>query len=162
MQDSLEKMGYETILTDSGDAIQGELIGTLTKGEAVTELMNAVGYDVAIPGNHEFDYGPEHFLELAKKADFPYISCNFNCRGELVLAPYTIIEAAGQKIGFVGVTTPETIINASPVLFQDENGEYIYDFMQDETGEAVYQAVQDAVDAARQEGAQLIFVIGHM
>ncbi len=45
------------LLVDNGDAIQGEPLGTMTQGEAITELMNALKYDVAIPGNHEFDYG---------------------------------------------------------------------------------------------------------
>lgn len=46
--------------------------------------MNALKYDAAIPGNHEFDYGMERFLELAEKAEFPYVSCNFNREGKLV------------------------------------------------------------------------------
>ncbi len=111
VRDTLEAGGYETILVDNGDAIQGELVGTLSKGEAVLELMNDLKYDVAIPGNHEFDYGMDRFLELAGKADFPYISCNFNHQGEQVFPPYVILEAAGKKIAFVGVTTPKTIIS---------------------------------------------------
>ena len=65
IRDSLEAQGYETILVDDGDAIQGEPVGTVSKGETIVELMNEVGYDVAIPGNHEFDYGMDRFLELA-------------------------------------------------------------------------------------------------
>ena len=57
------------LLVDNGDAIQGEPIGTMTTGEGVIDIMNAVGYDIAIPGNHEFDYGMDNFLELTKKAD---------------------------------------------------------------------------------------------
>lgn len=49
-------------MVDDGDSIQGEAIGTLSKGEAVVNLMNEVGYDVAIPGNHEFDNGTARFL----------------------------------------------------------------------------------------------------
>ena len=74
VRDTLEAEGYETLLVDDGDSIQGEVLGTLTKGEAIIDLMNDVGYDVAIPGNHEFDYGMERFLELTEKAEFPYIS----------------------------------------------------------------------------------------
>lgn len=48
----------------------------MTTGEAIIGLMNDVGYDVAIPGNHEFDYGMDRFLELTEMADFPYISAN--------------------------------------------------------------------------------------
>ena len=102
------------------------------------------------------------FLELVEKADFPYISCNFTYQDELVFEPYIIKEAAGKKIGFVGVTTPLTITASTPVYFQDENGEYVYGFMSDDTGERVYQAVQSAVDAAREEGADYVYVIGHM
>ena len=162
VRDTLEAQGYETILVDDGDAIQGEPIGTLSEGEAIIDLMNDLKYDVAIPGNHEFDYGMPRFLELVEKADFPYISCNFTYLDELVFEPYIIKEAAGKKIGFVGVTTPLTITASTPVYFQDENGEYVYGFMSDDTGERVYQAVQSAVDAARADGADYVYVIGHM
>ena len=162
VRDTLEAQGYETILVDDGDAIQGEPIGTLSEGAAIIDLMNDLKYDVAIPGNHEFDYGMPRFLELVEKAEFPYISCNFTYLDELVFEPYIIKEAAGKKIGFVGVTTPLTITASTPVYFQDENGEYVYGFMSDDTGERVYQAVQSAVDAAREEGADYVYVIGHM
>ena len=162
VRDTLEAQGYETILVDDGDAIQGEPIGTLSEGEAIIDLMNDLNYDVAIPGNHEFDYGMPRFLELVEKAEFPYISCNFTYQDELVFEPYLIKEAAGKKIGFVGVTTPLTITASTPVYFQDENGEYVYGFMSDDTGERVYQAVQSAVDAARADGADYVYVIGHM
>ncbi len=161
IRDTLEAEGYTTILVDNGDAIQGEPVGTLTKGRAVIDLMNALEYDVAIPGNHEFDYGMESFLELTKSASFPYVSCNFNKNGELVFKPYVIKEAAGKKIAFVGVTTPCTLTNSTPGYFQDGNGNFIYGFMQDTTGEAVYKAVQSAVDSARAEGAEYVYVLGH-
>ena len=162
IRDTLEAEGFATILVDDGDSIQGEAIGTLSRGEAVVELMNAVGYDVAIPGNHEFDYGMERFLELADMAEYQYISCNFNRMGELVFEPYVNLEAAGLRIAFVGVTTPETMTSSTPANFQDEDGEYIYGFLQDDTGEGVYAAVQDAVDAARADGADLVYVMGHL
>ena len=162
VRDSLLARGDDVILVDDGDNIQGEPIGTMTKGEALIDLMNAMGYSVAIPGNHEFDYGMDTFLSLAEKADFPYISCNFNCEGELVFDPYVILEVGGAKIGFVGVTTPKTLTSSTPRYFQNEEGEFIYGFLQDETGESVYNAVQEAVDAARAEGAEYIVVMGHM
>lgn len=134
----------------------------MTREEAIIDIMNAAGYDIAIPGNHEFDYGMETFLELTDKADFPYISCNFNKEGELVFPPYVIREFDGVKIGFVGVTTPMTIRDSAPKYFMDENGNYIYGFFQDKTGEGVYQAVQKAVDSARAEGADYVVVMAHM
>ena len=150
------------LLVDDGDAIQGEPIGTMTTGEAIIDIMNAVGYDVAIPGNHEFDYGMERFLELTEKANFPYISCNFNKAGELVFEPYVIKEFDGVKVGFVGVTTPMTLRTSTPKYFMDENGEFIYGFLQDENGDALYEAVQNAVDAARAEGAVYVIVMAHL
>ena len=151
------------VLVDNGDAIQGETIGTMTDGKALVELMNVVGYEVAIPGNHEYDYGMDNFLSLAKDvAQFPYISANFTYNDEPVFAPYVIKEFDGVKIGFVGVTTPKTITSSTPTYFQDENGNYVYGFCQDETGEKFYAAIQSAVDGARAEGAQYVIVMGHL
>ena len=150
------------LLVDDGDAIQGEPIGTMTKGEGIVDIMNAVGYDIAIPGNHEFDYGMDRFLELTQKANYEYISCNFNREGELVFAPYTIREFDGVKIAFVGVTTPMTLRSSTPRYFMNDAGEYIYGFFQDETGELLYTKVQEAVDAARAEGAAYVVVVAHL
>ena len=162
IRDYLIDEGNDVILVDDGDNIQGEPVGTMTKGEALIDLMNAMGYDVAIPGNHEFDYGMDQFLSLVEKADYPYISCNFNYKGELVFEPYVIRELGGKKVAFVGVTTPQTLVSSTPKYFMDENGEYVYGFFQDETGEGVYNAVQSAVDDARAEGADYVVVMGHM
>ena len=157
-----QEKGYEVILVDDGDNIQGDPLGLLTKGDALLDLMNKMGYSVAIPGNHEFDYGVDNFLSLAEKAQFKYISCNFQYKGENVFDPYVIREIGGRKIGFVGVTTPTTITASQPMNFKDENGEFVYSFLQDETGEGVYNAVQSAVDDARKEGAEYVIVLGHM
>ena len=159
---SMEKQGYEILLVDDGDAIQGETIGLLSKGESIIKLMNKMHYDVAIPGNHEFDYGMDQFFKLVDEADFPYISCNFTRNDELVFDPYTIKEAGNIKIGFVGVTTPRSIITSNPKFFQDEKGDLIYGFKQDETGKKLYDAVQKAVDDVRAEGADLVYLVAHL
>ncbi len=149
------------VLVDNGDAIQGEPVGTMTKGKALIDLMNAVGYDIATPGNHEFDYGMERFFELAEKAEFPYISANFNKEGELVFKPYVIKEFDGVKVAFVGISTPKTLTSSTPAYFMDDAGNFVYGFFQDETGEKLYAAVQAAVDAAKAEGAQYVVAMGH-
>ena len=150
------------LLVDDGDSIQGEPIGTMTTGEALIDIMNAVGYDIAIPGNHEFDYGVDRFLELTEKANFPYISCNFNKEGELLFAPYIIKEFDGVKVAFVGICTPTTLRTSTPTYFMDDEGNFIYGFLQDETGEALYTAVQKTVDDARAEGAQYVIALAHL
>lgn len=162
IEQTLNANGDYTLLVDDGDSVQGEPIGTMTNGEAIISLMNQVGYDVAIPGNHEFDYGMDQFFHLTEMADFPYISCNFNKEGQLVLDPYVIKEVDGIQIAFVGVTTPKTLTASTPAYFQDESGKFIYGFLQDETGEKVYEAVQKAADDARAAGADYVFLMGHL
>ena len=163
IRDTLESKGDQVLLVDDGDAIQGEAIGTLSSGKAVAELMSKAGYDVAIPGNHEFDYGMENFLEIAGNSTFPYICCNLMKDGETVLEPYMIFDKGGKKIAFIGVTTPRTITSSTPKYFQDENGNFIYDFLQvDKTGQAVYDAIQKSADNARAEGADYVILLGHL
>ena len=155
--------GNKVLLVDNGDAVQGDTIGTLSKGEYIIDIMNKLGYDVATPGNHEFDYGMDQFNKLVEKADFDYISCNFVDKdGNPVLKPYVIKEADGVKIAFVGISTPKTITTSTPTYFQDGNGNYIYGFMQDDTGEKLYAAVQSAVDTARKEGAKYVIAMAHL
>ena len=162
VRETLEKQGIRTILCDDGDAIQGDVVGTLTRGSAIITLMNDLDYDVAIPGNHEFDYGMDNFMELTKQAEYPYISCNFNKKGELVFDPYIIKEVCGKKIAFIGVTTPKTLTSSSPANFIDENGETVYGFMQDETGELLWQTIQKNVDDVREQGADYVFLMCHI
>lgn len=162
IRDYLVSQGNEVILVDDGDNIQGEPLGTMTRGETPIDLMNRMGYSIAIPGNHEFDYGMKQFLSLAERAEFTYISCNFTYQGESVFQPYVIREMAGKKVAFVGVTTPKTLTSSSPSYFMDETGRFVYGFCQDATGEGVYNAVQKAVDDARGEGADCVVVMGHL
>lgn len=162
VRDAYKNAGYHVLLVDNGDSIQGEPVGTMTTGEANIKLMNAVGYDIATMGNHEFDYGMDRFFELSKMANFPYISCNFNKGGELQFAPYVIKEFDGVKLAFVGITTPKTLTSSTPKYFQDENGNFIYGFFEDETGEGLYNAVQKAVDDARAEGASIVIAMAHL
>lgn len=163
VKNALEAQGKHVVLVDNGDAVQGDTIGTLSNGEYIIDIMNEIGYDVATPGNHEFDYGMDQFLALTEQANFPYVSANFvDSDGNTVLDPYVIKDVAGVKIAFVGISTPKTITTSTPKYFQDDNGNYIYSFQQDETGEKLYAAVQSAVDAARAEGAQFVIALAHL
>ena len=157
------KAGYDVLLVDNGDAIQGGPVGTLSKGEYIIDIMNEVGYDVATIGNHEFDYGMDQFMALREKAKFPYVSANFtDLEGKTILDPFVIKEAGGRKIAFVGASTPETFTKSTPTYFQNEKGEYIYDFCEGEDGKRLYAAVQKAVDDAREAGAEYVIVLAHL
>lgn len=117
-------------LVDNGDAIQGAVLGTLSDGEWIVDIMNQVGYDLAIPGNHEFDFGMDQFLDIVdNQADYQYLSCNFvDAEGQAVLDPYTMVSYGDTDIAYVGISTPETLSKSTPAFFQDENGNYIYGF----------------------------------
>lgn len=162
----LEAEGNTVILVDAGDAIQGEVIGTMTQGEAIVDIMNAAGYDYAVPGNHEYDYGMEPFLDIAEnKAEYEYISSNFyylpGVRG--VFEPYAIEDIGDYQIAFVGITTPETVSKANPDYFKDENKNFIYGFPTWDMKEGVlYENVQESVDAAIAEGADIVVAVGHL
>lgn len=158
----LEEQGHEVVIVDAGDAIQGEVIGGQTEGSAIVDLMNEVGYDYAVPGNHEFDYGMETFLELASSetSNYQYLSANFvDLRtNKTVFENYDVVELNGEKVAFIGVTTPETYTKSTPAYFQDENGNDIYGF----SGENFYGIIQKAVDTAKEQGAERIIAMGHL
>lgn len=154
---------YVTLI-DAGDAIQGAPIGTLSDGGYLIDIMNKVGYDFAVPGNHEYDYGMPRFLELAGKLNCGYYASNFmDLRtGAPVFAPYKLFTYGDTKVAFVGVATPESFTKSTPAYFQDGNGNYIYGFCEDESGQKLYAQVQSAIDSARGEGAAYVVVVGHM
>ena len=157
--------GEENVtLVDAGDHIQGDLVGSLSKGEWIVEIMNAVGYDLAIPGNHEFDYEIPSFLSLVEKAEYPYISCNFQdlTAKKTVFDSYELVTYGDVKVAYVGITTPQTYTSSTPAYFQNEKGEYVYGFSEGKDGTGLYTAVQTAVDAARAEGAEYVIAVAHL
>ena len=156
------------LLVDAGDHIQGTAYGSMDKGETIISLMNAAGYDLATLGNHEFDYGMDGRINVTDSwANFPYTSCNFyheeaGVKGEAVLAPYVMFDFNGEKIAFIGITTPESFTKSTPAYFQDETGTYIYGISAGEDGSALYADVQAAIDAAKAEGATKVIALGHL
>jgi 2',3'-cyclic-nucleotide 2'-phosphodiesterase (5'-nucleotidase family) len=151
-------------LVDAGDAIQGDAIGTLSDGAYLVDIMNYVGFDYAVFGNHEFDYGMDVTLSLLENADAEYLACNFEDlrTGELVAKPYSLETYGDLTVAYVGVATPESFTKSTPTYFQDENGNYIYGFREGGNGQELYDTVQSAVDAARAEGADLVIALGHL
>lgn len=153
--------GHEVITVDAGDAIQGLAIGEMTEGSAAVDLMNAVGYDYAVPGNHEFDYGMEVFLGLAdREAQFGYLSCNLvDLRNGLPVFPaWDMVRAGGEDIAILGIVTPESYTKSPAAHFQNEKGEQIYGFSE----EKFYDVIQASIDEAVAAGADRIIVVGHL
>ena len=160
---SLTAQGKNVMLVDSGDAVQGDTIGTLSKGEYIVDVMNNINYDVATIGNHEFDYGMDQFNELVREAEYDYVCCNFtDAKGNPVLTPYVIKEIGGYKIAFIGIATPQTFVTSTPSYFQDANGKYIYTFCEGDNGKKLYSTVQKYTDKARADGADIVIALSHL
>ncbi len=126
------------LLVDAGDHVQGGVIGTLSKGEYIVDIMNYLKYDAAVPGN------------FTGKDGTPYFDA------------YKMFEVKGVKVAFVGVCTPETFTKSTPTYFQDANGNYIFGFCEGNNGADLYKAVQSAIDAAKAAGADYVIGLGHL
>lgn len=151
-------------LVDNGDAIQGGVLGSMSNGSWIVDIMNQVGYDLAIPGNHEFDFKVDTFLDIVKnQAKYTYLSCNFlNADGTPVLDAYQMVTYGDTDVAYVGISTPETLSKSAPAYFQNDAGEYIYNFCQGENGKELYDQVQTTVDAARKAGADYVVALAHL
>lgn len=160
---TMQNKGNYVSLVDAGDALQGGVLGTLSKGENLVNIMNKVGYDVIVPGNHEFDYGMSRFLELAKLQNRSYTCCNFIDlkTNKPVFDPYQMMTYGTVKVAYVGIDTPETFSKSTPAYFQDSSGQYCYSFCEGNNGAPLYQAVQKAVNSARAAGANYVIAVGH-
>lgn len=157
-------------IVSSGDFAQGNTVGSLTKGEAIVRIMNAVGYDYLTIGNHEFDYTVPQMQHLSEMLTAKTLCCNFSRyeqdnddkdddRDDDDLYPaYEVKDFGGTKVGFIGVATPSTFRSSTPTYFIDDNGNLLYNFHQTDT----YECVQEAVNDAREEGAEVIIVLSHL
>ena len=164
LKQSYQNAGKDVLLVDAGDHVQGTAYGSMDEGASIIKLMNAAGYDVATPGNHEFDYGMDRAKAIMKEADFPYLSCNWvDLRTTLrVLPSVKVFVRGGRRIAFVGVTTPETFTKSTPAYFMDkEQRKYIYDIQGGEDGKKLYDAVQKAIDKAKLL-ADVVIGLGHL
>lgn len=146
-----------SILVDAGDATQGSPLGKFSKGIDIIKLMNKTSYDVMAIGNHEFDYGKDAVMDIAKNADFPILSANTLYNGNDFLSSINgyngcnfIKEINGKKIGFFGITTSETTKTTIPknlegITFEDE-----------------IETSKKQVKALKEQGADVTIGIAHV
>ena len=164
LKKSYQDAGKNVLLVDAGDHIQGTAYGSMDEGASIIQLMNAAGYDVATPGNHEFDYGMARAKEVMAEADFPYLSSNWvNLPlGNRVLPDVKYFTIGGRVIAFVGITTPETFTKSTPAYFMDKSqSRYIYDILGGDDGQKLYKAVQKSIDKAKVL-ADYVIGLGHL
>lgn len=145
----------------AGDFVQGGIVGTLTNGEGIVNIMNKVGYDIVTPGNHEFDYGMKQLYHLLNDCLDANVVCANFCHYpsmELVFEPYVIKEYGKVKVAYIGLTTAKTLTSTSPSNYQDADGNRIYDFMNSQLGEQTNRMVEKV----RSEGANYVVLIAHL
>ena len=165
-KEQIKKKNPNVIMVDCGDAIQGEHIGTIAQGEFIVDMMNKVGYDLAILGNHEFDYGMGSLKTVINRSKAKYLNCNITYSGsqENALqktASYTVLTYGKTKLGFVGVTTPGSTNTSTPIYFQ-ENNLFVYDFKSHYNGKDLFDTVQKSVDDCIKEGAHYVILLSHL
>lgn len=150
--DSVRAEHSNVMLVDAGDAVQGSLYFTIFGGEVERALMNELGYDIRILGNHEFDRGMNKLAEEWGQVTATRLSTNYDLTGstlEGLFVPTVIKEVNGHKIGFIG-------LNLDPVgIIAEENCE----------GVKYLDALEKANEAAarlRSEGAEMVIAVSHL
>ncbi|PTW59114.1 5'-nucleotidase [Breoghania corrubedonensis] len=117
-RDAIRTSGGNVILLDGGDQFQGSLFYTRYKGKVAAELMNRIGYDAMVVGNHEFDDGPKVLSDFINAIHFPILLANADFSGEAALKDKlkgaVVIDVGGEKIGLIGVTAEDTGELSSP------------------------------------------------
>ena len=142
---------HDAVTTFGGDLFSPSILSGLTKGAHMVEMMNAIGTDIAVVGNHEYDFGPEVAARNIAASAFPWLGANVlgpggDPAGGLVAA--RILDRGGFKIGFFGILTPETEVISSPG--------------KDIAFAPVIEAARRAVEDLEAQGAELIVALTHL
>ncbi|MCR5501691.1 MAG: 5'-nucleotidase C-terminal domain-containing protein [Lachnospiraceae bacterium] len=155
VKENLKKRGAEVILADAGDFSQGTPYVSVSKGKNAVIAMNTTGYDVATLGNHEFDYGYPQLVSNLCAANFKVLCADIlDPEGKPITDPSCMFTTkAGLKIGFFGMSTPETLTKVNPALVKGLK------FL---SGKELYSCAQAQVDALKADGADLVICLSHL
>ena len=142
-----------TLKLDGGDEMQGTTVSNWFYGRSVIEAMNAIGYDAAAVGNHEYDWGVDTLKRRIGESRYPWLTANTvgrtgGARPEWA-QDWTMVEKAGHRIALIGLTTTTTptqtkATNVEALSFTDQAA-----------------AVRRLLPAVRQAGAELVIVLAH-
>lgn len=106
-----------SITTFGGDLLSPSVLSGLTQGAQMIDLYNLLGNDVAVLGNHEFDFGPEVAAKRIAESAFPWLGTNVlgpDGKPAIGTVDLHVVEAGGYKVGIFGLLTPETETLSSP------------------------------------------------
>ena len=155
-----KKFGYgdegNFLVLSGGDNWTGPAVSTWFQGESMVEVMNTMGYDASVIGNHEFDFGLETLQQRLGEADFTYLSANIRYKDsgavptDLGIQPYALVDVGGLKVGLIGLTTTNTAFTTNPANITE------FDFI------GYTEALREFVPELQAAGADLIFVPGHL
>jgi 2',3'-cyclic-nucleotide 2'-phosphodiesterase/3'-nucleotidase/5'-nucleotidase len=154
LMDSLAKAcGCPTVRLDAGDAFQGTPISNFFFGRPVVEVYNAMGYDAAAIGNHDFDWSIDTLRARIAESTFPWLAANITDTATGQRPPWagnwTMVERGGRHVAVIGATTPATAtttnpLNVASLAFGDPT-----------------TAVRSLVPAARAAGADVVVILAH-
>ena len=152
LRDALAAKGENVVVLNAGDNFQGSLFFTTYQGAVEAEMLDRLGIDAMVYGNHEFDLGPAPLAAFVEAVDFPVLSGNVDVSGDNLLAPHAlkhvVLDFEGEKVGIVGVVTPETAEISTPgptVTFLDP-----------------VTFVTEEVAALKAEGVERVVVLSHL
>jgi 2',3'-cyclic-nucleotide 2'-phosphodiesterase (5'-nucleotidase family) len=142
------------LVLSGGDMWTGPALSSWFNGESMVEIMNAMGYDAAALGNHEFDFSVSTLNDNTGKMNFPILSANIVEKGSgnipSFVEPYMMIRSGEVDIGIIGLSSLTTPYSAFP--------KYVEDFE--------FTAYDEAIDAYAPKlqdlGAEIILIIGHI
>ncbi len=140
-----------TLVLDAGDVLHGTNFASISNGSSMLEVLNLLGLDAMTPGNHDFNYGYEHLLELGADANFPILAANISKEdGTKPFETRVIFDIDGVKVGVFGLATPETKTKSNPkntegLTFEDE-----------------VATVEAEIAALKADGAEVIVFLSHL
>jgi len=161
----IRKKNKNVILVEVGDAIQDNWIEkfAMTPKHPIPEILNYMGYDIFVPGNHEFNFGMPTLSNILRDMKFKKLTANlyyhenaendtnFSKDKSRYLDATTIIEKEGVKIGIIGLSTPMS------AQFEEDTG-YLNDFY----FVSPIKEAQKQIKKLKEDGANAIVVVAHM
>lgn len=141
------------LIIDAGDVLHGQSFATITRGESMARLLQAMGTDIFVPGNHDFDYGAQRLLDLQEQYDLPIYANNVTKEGKTIFDGYIVQKFGRIKVGIIGITTPETPIKTSPKNVEG---------LSFSTPEEILMSAAERVYAMKKQKCNVIIAVMHM
>ena len=140
-----------------GDFASGGVVGAISKGEQIARIMNYVGYDAVVLGNHELDYGMPQMFNITDSLNAPVLCANLKNvqTDEFPYPAYHIVKYGDVDIAYIGFTTTTS---GTVKSLNDEQGNPLYSFMREE----FYLNAQHFIDEARGKGADYVIALSHL